>query len=590
MRTLKNRLTPEFMKTWLFSALLNAAAAVGFVLVMYPIYETNDDASIVRIVDGSHIISDAHTVFSNYILGHIYRICYAVTNRLPWYTMFQYFIVFLSLTVFTWIFMRALRGPLKAVVLLFTLLLGGYECYARIQFTKTASLAACAALLLLLVLADSRSENPVLPEGAPDRKKQRLVMGGFAVLLGIAGSLIRFDAFLSGSAMMVGPVLYTWLHELTADGVKSLRSRFWPSVRRYLVTFGILFLTAFALHAADRIEYASSPELSDYVERNDARYVLLDFGLPGFDNMQDSYEALGIRRSAWQMMASYNFADPDVFTADVMYEIASWRDPLPAVSLSSLGSFIRDIFRRIKHLQLAVFLLAAIAVWLVGRSHKLPDLAGAVTSVLLFFGLYYYLYLLGRYQVYRVDVGIYFSCAMGFIWMSGGGRARPRAAAALCALCMLLFWLHPDASYIYTRISPETSYLRANKARDISYASNVALEKDHLYLAKVGTVTDTGSFDVFHTPPSRFFDNLVWLGGWDAYLPVYWETLRAWGVSNPYRDMINNEKVLLIDGSIDETLNYLRDYYAEDAEAVKVGEDGPFGIYRIVSNSLSSAS
>ena len=591
MQTLKLGKFSRFTQSWIYCALQNALLAIGFVLIMYPIFETNDDASIVRIVDGSHIISDSHTVFSNFILGHVYRICYAITNRLPWYTLFQYFIVYLSLTVITWILVNTLKGVLRTAVCLFTLLFMGYECYARIQFTKTASLAACASLLLLLVLLRRRQDDTALPVFDEVFGKRRYyITACFAMLLGIAGSLIRFDAFLSGSAMMIGPVFYTWLRALKEDKKDGVAGSFLLHTRRYLITFGILFAAAFALHAADRHEYASSAQLSDYELRNDARYVLLDFGLPDYKAFQEKYEALGITRSAWKMLQTYNFADPDVFTADVMYEIASWRDPLPAASPSSVRAFFGAIFKRMLYLQLAVFLLAAFLIWLTGRSHGAADLAGAALSCILFFGVYYYLYLLGRYQVYRVDVGIYFSCAMGFIWMAGGARRHPNIAAVLLAVCAVAFWFHPNASYIYTRFSAETEYLRANKARDISYASNVALEKDHLYLAKVGTVTDTGSFGVFETPPLRFFDNLLWLGGWETWLPACHETLEEWGIHNPFRDMINNDRVLLIDGAVEDTLNYLHDYYAKDAEAIKISEDGPFGIYRIVSNSMETAS
>ena len=71
------------------------------------------------------------------------------------------------------------------------------------------------------------------------------------------------------------------------------------------------------------------------------------------------------------------------------------------------------------------------------------------------------------------------------------------------------------------------------------------------------------------------------LGGWAARTTSYMGILERYGIENPYRDMIGNEKVYLIDDDIDLTMDYIHTYYDEKAEAVLVSEIGSLKIYQI---------
>ena len=71
------------------SAALAANLLVLFTMVlsMRPSFETNDDIVFAELGSGLRGVKDAHLVFQNYGLGVIYRFLYAVTGRLPWYTI-----------------------------------------------------------------------------------------------------------------------------------------------------------------------------------------------------------------------------------------------------------------------------------------------------------------------------------------------------------------------------------------------------------------------------------------------------------------------------------------------------------------------
>ena len=89
------------------------------------------------------------------------------------------------------------------------------------------------------------------------------------------------------------------------------------------------------------------------------------------------------------------------------------------------------------------------------------------------------------------------------------------------------------------------------------------------------------------TAPAGFADKIVLLGGWSLYHPSIEHVLENWGIENPYPDMIDNPRVLLIDKDIERTVEYLQKYYEPSARAEKLEElsaETGLEIYRIVSS------
>ena len=75
--------------------------------------------------------------------------------------------------------------------------------------------------------------------------------------------------------------------------------------------------------------------------------------------------------------------------------------------------------------------------------------------------------------------------------------------------------------------------------------------------------------------------NFYPLGGWTAPTPLYQESLEKYGVTNPFRDIIGNEKIYLIDNSIDSTVEYLQKHYDKNVKAVFVTQLGKYKVYKI---------
>ena len=117
-----------------------------------------------------------------------------------------------------------------------------------------------------------------------------------------------------------------------------------------------------------------------------------------------------------------------------------------------------------------------------------------------------------------------------------------------------------------------------------NFSAGVSRDTEHLYLTKTGLYAVSPGYGPLSLVPVGVASNMAVLGGWPAGSVPYNATLKNYGMTNPYRDCVNNEKVYLIDNDINLTLNYIREYYDMDAQAVEVGKfDEDNVMYQIVS-------
>lgn len=541
-----------------FAVCVNLLAMAVMVLLMRPSFETNDDIVFAEFGSGLRGVKDAHLVFQNYILGLLYRLLYQVTGRLPWYTIVQYAVLLAAFSAVTYVLMNRLEGYSGLYLSVIFLCCFGYEAYIHIQFTKTAGIAAGAAVFLLLYLVS----------------RERFAVWEFlwGISLGLLGFLYREDQFWASSALMAGAGVYFLL---------TLRKKYPGKQLRKLGicagSFLILLISVAAAGAVDSHMYDES-QWKDYQEFNGLRSKLLDYGFPDYDSSMETYRELGISREAYELYKTWNFNDPERFTADTMEELVQEKAGR-TFHISQVISFLKRFPSDLSKLSMAWFGLAFLAVWLI-FARKSP---GAAVSLLaegiLLCAVYFYLYYQGRYMVNRVDVGIWCSVCLVVLWIISDGRSLSGKAGVI--LCIIVFaasqLMWKDDWRITTASIPEA------RVSQRAVLETIGTDKDHVYLAKSGTVSEIVCYGPFDRMPENLLDNLYWLGGWECRTPGIVKKMEEHGIVNPYRDMINNDRVYLIDNQIDLTLAYIRQYYDRNAEAVFVRTLGNVDLYQIKS-------
>lgn len=564
-----------------FALGVNLMAMLAITLIMRPSFETNDDIVFAEFGSGLRGVKTPRLVFQNYILGLVYRILYQITGRLPWYTIVQYAVLVAAFSAVTYVFMNRLKGYWGLYLSFILLWVFGYECYIHIQFTKTAGIAAASAVLLLFHVVTS--EKICVWEAAA------------GILLGLTGFMYREDQFFASSALMAGIGIYF---------VLTLKKRFpkkeWKRFGLCAGIFGLLFLSVFAADGTDSLMYRD-PQWQEYQKFNNLRSELLDYGFPDYESNKALYQDLGISREAYELYRTWNFNDPDKFTTEVMEKLAEQK-PEKILSGKAIHSFVKRFPGDVIRQKAFWVVLLLFVLWLFFGKKRYAAWFGLAGELCMLGGLNFYLYFQGRYLVNRVDVGLWFSVCLTMAWILGDSvkereeakeRSKGKAGAlsvpvistekisgkwglVLCAAVLLIaqsFWY--DDWRLTTREIPKA------RVSQRAVLETIGTDKEHVYLAKSGTVSEIVCYGPFDPMPENLLDNLYWFSGWECRTPGIVKEMQEHGITNPYKDMIGNKKVYLIDDNIQLTLDYIRQNYDQNAEAVFVKTLGNVDLYQI---------
>lgn len=564
-----------------FALGVNLMAMLAITLIMRPSFETNDDIVFAEFGSGLRGVKTPRLVFQNYILGLVYRILYQITGRLPWYTIVQYAVLVAAFSAVTYVFMNRLKGYWGLYLSFIFLWVFGYESYIHIQFTKTAGIAAASAVLLLFHVVTS--EKICVWEAAA------------GILLGLTGFMYREDQFFASSALMAGIGIYF---------VLTLKKRFpkkeWKRFGLCAGIFGLLLLSVFAADGTDSLMYRD-PQWQEYQKFNNLRSELLDYGFPDYESNKALYQDLGISREAYELYRTWNFNDPDKFTTEVMEKLAEQK-PEKRLSGKVLHSFVKRFPGDVLQQKAFWIVLLLFVLWLIFGKKGYAAWIGIAGELLMLGGLNFYLYFQGRYLVNRVDVGLWFSVCLTMAWilgdtvkerekikeLSNGKEAASsvlvispekfsgRRGLVLCTAALLIsqsFWY--DDWRITTREIPKA------RVSQRAVLETIGTDKEHVYLAKSGTVSEIVCYGPFDPMPENLLDNLYWFSGWECRTPGIVKEMQEHGITNPYKDMIGNKKVYLIDDNIQLTLDYIRQNYDQNAEAVFVKTLGNVDLYQI---------
>lgn len=529
---------------------------------MRPSFETNDDIVFAELGSGLRGVKDAHLVFQNYGLGMIYRLLYGVTGRLPWYTIVQYMILFAAFTVVTYVLISRL-GEISGLCLFVILACGfGYEGYIHLQFTKTAGIAAAAAVFLLLYLLEQ------------EKYSWWGIAGG--ILLAVIAYMYREDQFWASCGLMAGAGLL-FLFDLRKYRNKKLRR-----LGICVLTFGVLLLSVFGVDRWDSSKYRSA-EWKEYQEFNQLRSELLDYGFPDYDSNQEIYEELGISREAYELYKSWNFNDTEKFDTEVMKKLVDLKQKRP-LTIRTVTAFLRRFPSDLLRMPMFYFFAVFAVLWLLCGKKDVFSIISVLAECLLLVAVYFYLYYQGRYMVNRVDVGLWFSACLVMLWIFSSGEVRymnTKVSVLLCMICVVLgqFMMYKD-----WRLA--TSSIPEARVSQRAVLETIGTDKEHTYLAKSGMLSEIVCYGPFDRMPENLLDNVYWFGGWECRTPGYTRAMEVHGIINPYRDVVNNENIYLVDDNIDLTLKYIRQYYAENAQAVFVKTIGNVDVYQITDDSV----
>ena len=560
MKNLKQWLHRQTSTVW-FACVFNLTVLVLMLLILRPGYETNDDISISMIANGAWGVRDMHVICQNYLLGKLYNLFYTAGHgMIPWYVILQYAFVFSALTTVTCVLFRRLKGEQAFLVNGILLLYFGYECYIRMQYTKTAGIMLGAGVFLLFY------------EMEKEKISWKAVVWG--ILLAVTGSLYRFEETAVCCVLIVG---------IGLNFLLNLRQWGEQKRKRLLTLLGVFGLTGILMVGCELMDqrlYASNPDWDAFMQYNEYRSNLTDYSIPAFADFEEEYKEMGISKTAYKIFRTgLNFYDPDVYSLDTLKKMDELR-PRNNLSRALAENFLKEF--PVGYIKIPVFLgfLTLAFLWLFWKKDQKKVWLVAGYEILAMGLIDFYLYYQGRYLENRVEVGMWFAISLVVIWLYDQKKIQ---------VSRQLVWLMLGCVLIANQGSWKSRWkvLSEQDARDQAYLKEsfegaVSVDPDGLYLAKLGTIS-YNSFGIFSAVPEGTFENVVWYGGWEMGNPLWKKKLAEYNITNPYRDLIDQEHVYIVDNKIDLTLKYIKEYYQENVEAELVKESGNVKVYQIKS-------
>ncbi len=552
----------------LLAALLLNAAVLAFILLIVNVgYESNDDLTLAAFVDGQMAAADAHIPYINYAFALGLRFVYDVFGRgAAWFAIGQYKFLLLSFTAISFVLFERLRPWQAGLITLTLLLFFGVDVYTIISYTKTAAVCTAGGMLLIFHAMDFVGE-----------KGWRIGLCTGGVILCLVGFMLRAMEFLPCLGIMAVLCL-RWLYGLIFEEKGTVKAKL-MRLARFALPFVLVLALCLGLHAFDEAAWSKEP-WSYYHDYDAVRVAYSDYGRPLYSEMPEQYQALGLSETSVQLLHEGNYFDTQVFDAELMASISAARDEaFPPLSIGEcLGVFLDDcLLGFFRNLHVYGFLII-LAFWLCAGEHRLRDFLTLAGIAGLFGLMYIYLIYRGRYLVDRVDVGLFLCMAVVLCCMLRQDRMQQEKLLSLA----LLFASISTSYYLCRDSYRGNAEYKDPDAR--AAVETLMADEAHVFLAKLDTVSDRIYSSPFEKSIPGYWDRIVLMGGFDPNHPAVMENLAKYGVENPYRDIVDNERVYIIDDNIELTLSHIHEFYDADAAAELVeplSSQTGLSIYRI---------
>ena len=511
-----------------------------------------------------------HLIFVNAIYGYALLPLYHLFPAIGWYYIGEMFSVFLSFTIIGYVLLQRCGERWGAILAtLFTALFAS-DFYLVVQFTQCASILSAAGMLLF-AYGVLRSHDNV-------SKSQAAIPFILAIFLMLWGSIMRWQAFLMGMPFFCLGLLFI-LREC------------WSAKWHVITGLTILFAGAFGMHAFDQKIY-QRPTYEAFNKFQGPRVALGDNSNYNQNAVYEDAEELGLSGKDYHLLTEWVLYDTDVFSVDSIKRytdiIPPYRDSIPTERIPQL---ILNALSNSLHAPLFwTWFILCIVIYTTNPKKFLYLWA----SLALVLTLMAYLLAMGR-LVYRVESGF---------WLYASVLAIPLIDQITTTISKKIFFAALGIIAIANTFTYVTS---GEKVRDPSHGSmRTLVVKDSTDYTQVFNYIDSQPDKMFllsmnafmrfshhRNPPylatpAGSFKRTVSFGYWTPYLPEVTDALNELGVTNPIKDVIKDNVIVLNEPGLVEFLQ--RHYYDSVAvDTLKSIGDMTFFKYRLVNSGVQHA-
>ena len=356
-----------------------------------------------------------------------------------------------------------------------------------------------------------------------------------------------------------------------------------------------LFFLCFLCNLLDTAMYHNNIEWSFFKEANPYRSALSDLkdapedtsGWPNYEENQELYEELDISKNDYLLFSSSNYADERVLNIDNLKSLVDSKEGW-VFDAAHFHIMVGTLARGLLSYDIAIPLLI-----LFGVNVLLLIVTKNWCSFLLVFyecGVFAllecYFFVRGRYLQRRVDIimlAAIYLIMMLYCWRTMTLHRGKRPFSYVVAILVFSFALNfgnlcQDREY---KEKQEILMNRQAEARQL-----IAEDTEHFYFyPNMWNSYPDKIFSIWQRMPENHYQNSSHIGVWPCTTPIIWEQWAGYGITNPYEDLVGNEKVYFFSipksKAARRALKLIRSHYAPDAQMhlVKLLE-GNYAVFR----------
>ena len=519
-----------------------------------------------------------HLIFVNAIYGYALLPLYHLFPKVGWYYIGEMFSVFLSFTVIGYVLLQRCGERWGAILAtLFTALFAS-DFYLVVQFTQCASILSAAGMLLFAYGVVKPSSTDCHAPGGARNDIKKTVPFALGVLLMLWGSVMRWQAFLMGMPFFCLGMLF-------------IIKQCWAAKWRVIVGLAILFVGAFAVHNWDKKIY-QAPEYADFVKFQGPRVTFGDNSNYNQNAVYEDAEELGLSGKDMHMLTEWVLYDTEVYSVDSLARYASLISPyrdknevrlIPKNLLNALAHSLRSPL-------FWVWFAFCIIVYCTQRRKFLY----LWSSLALILALLAYLLAMGR-LVYRVESGFWLYAAVLAVPLFGRFTLdipRKWAYSILAIIAVANIFTYATSGEMVR--DPSSGAMRTLAIEDTTDYTQVFdyidSQPDKMFLLSMNAFM---RFSHHRNPPYLAepigqYRRTVSFGYWTPYLPEVTDALNDFGVTNPIKDVVHDNVIVLNEPHLADFLQ--RHYYdSVTADTLKEIGEMTFLKYRLVQPADSAA-
>lgn len=597
---------PILQKIWksdiCLAILINVLFLSSILLFCDIKYEVSDDFVMAAIMSGAY--GDApnpHMIFVNILWGYLMLPFYYLFPNVSWYLIFQLGLIFVSLILVSYMVLKKMNRPMAFLLIVILLTFFADDAYILVQFTKTAMLAVMGGGI---VFAWSLFE---------DRNWKLKILSAIVCL---SGTLIRFNViYIAG-----GFLLLILIVELGKMFWKQRKEKsFQKRIIKITISGICVIALAFGLDGLDAHIYNKNEEYRYFRQYGEARGKIVDASDYGYEAYRTELKKIGVSENDYKLMRTWNFADNEVFTLEVMQKTAEIiADYKKSVEISK--EMILENMQTRGITGYPIFLATVFLIVLTCIFQKKYSLAGFCSAGI---GFLYILYFFFRERIvyrteYAVFVGIFLSILYFWKEKGKGKKADYVEKRQICAILNIvcLVWQMPlylpDRSYQAVTSEDRKSYIDGTFFESWNYDArkyrkNVNKEKpenglirelethkENIYFLDFQTTMQTLCYEwnPFQALPTGYFENALYFASVMTNFPEERVCMEKYGITQPLKDLVHSN-VYLVDTdnrTLDNKIKFIQEHYYPDVYAELYKEIDGYQMWKIRTNEIEGES